>query len=54
VVLENFYSKDEIDEMLKAGREFCVEAQKEERRVFSAVESQKAQVKSRLHSSDMA
>lgn len=44
LVLDDFYSEDEIDEMLNAGRDFCSQAPKEERRVFSAVDSSTAQV----------
>jgi len=44
LVLEDFYSPDEISEMLKAGRSLCSQAPKDERKVFSTTESEGSQV----------
>ncbi|CRL07151.1 CLUMA_CG020144, isoform A [Clunio marinus] len=43
VVLEDFYSSEEVAEMLTAGRNLCFEAPKEERKVFSTTSPESSQ-----------
>lgn len=43
-MFENFYSPEEVAEMLKAGRNLCSQAPKEERKIFSTTDPECSQV----------
>lgn len=45
LVFEDFYSEEEVDEMLKAGKALCSQAPKEERKVFSSTDAESSQVR---------
>lgn len=47
-MLEDFYSPEEVDEMLRAGRGLCAQAPKEERKVFSTTDPELSQVSKNL------
>lgn len=42
-VIEDFLKPDEIEQLLEAGKKLCLEAPQEDRKVFSGVNSDKAQ-----------
>jgi len=44
-VFEDFFSEEEVEEMLKAGKALCSQAPKEERKVFSSTDAESSQVR---------
>lgn len=48
IQFEDFYSSEEIDEMLKAGKAMCSQAPKEDRKIFSTTDPESSQVCSDL------
>lgn len=48
ITFEDFYSPEEVNEMLKAGKAMCSQAPKEDRKIFSTTDAESSQVSSDL------